>query len=66
MTQLQPKTALTIRPAKERFHSQRDWLDSYHSFSFSNHYDPAWTGFGPLLVTLFPYTTLFRSRKSVV
>ena len=50
MTQLQPKTVLTIRPAKERFHSQRDWLDSYHSFSFSNHYDPAWTGFGPLLV----------------
>merc|ERR1711939_990511 len=26
------------------------WLDSRHTFSFSNHFDPAWTGFGPLLV----------------
>jgi quercetin 2,3-dioxygenase len=39
-----------FRPAAERFHSQLDWLDSWHSFSFSGHYDPAWTGFGPLLV----------------
>ena len=41
---------LLIRPAVERFHSQRDWLESWHTFSFSNHFDPAWTGFGPLLV----------------
>ena len=41
---------LLIRPAAERFHSQRDWLESWHTFSFSNHFDPAWTGFGPLLV----------------
>lgn len=26
------------------------WLDSRHSFSFAGHYDPQWTGFGPLLV----------------
>ena len=42
--------ALVLRPAAERFHSQLDWLDSWHSFSFSSHYDPAWMGFGPLRV----------------
>ncbi|MFZ9974318.1 MAG: pirin family protein [Vulcanococcus sp.] len=42
--------ALVLRPAAERFHSQLDWLDSWHSFSFSNHVDPAWMGFGPLRV----------------
>ena len=39
-----------LRPAAERFHSQLDWLDSWHSFSFSSHYDPDWMGFGPLRV----------------
>lgn len=45
-----PATSITRRPAAERFHSQLDWLDSWHSFSFSSHYDPAWMGFGPLRV----------------
>ena len=45
-----PATSITLRPAAERFHSQLDWLDSWHSFSFSSHYDPAWMGFGPLRV----------------
>ncbi len=39
-----------FRPGTERFHSQLDWLDSWHSFSFSSHFDPAWMGFGPLRV----------------
>jgi quercetin 2,3-dioxygenase len=39
-----------FRPAAERFHTQLDWLDSWHSFSFSSHMDPAWMGFGPLRV----------------
>ncbi|MFM7732397.1 MAG: pirin family protein [Cyanobium sp.] len=43
-------SGLVFRPASERFHSQLDWLDSWHSFSFSSHYDPAWMGFGPLRV----------------
>jgi redox-sensitive bicupin YhaK (pirin superfamily) len=43
-------TTLVFRPATERFHSQLDWLDSWHSFSFSHHHDPAWMGFGPLRV----------------
>jgi quercetin 2,3-dioxygenase len=39
-----------LRPAGERFHSRLDWLDSWHSFSFGEHHDPAWMGFGPLRV----------------
>jgi hypothetical protein len=41
---------LVHRPAGERFHSRHGWLDSWHSFSFAGHYDPRWSGFGPLLV----------------
>ena len=41
---------VVLRRAGERFHSQLDWLDSWHSFSFADHYDPAWMGFGPLRV----------------
>ena len=41
---------VVLRPAGERFHSQLDWLESWHSFSFSSHVDPAWMGFGPLRV----------------
>ena len=50
MTNLLAKTAVVYRPANDRFHSRLSWLDSRHTFSFSNHFDPAWTGFGPLLV----------------
>jgi len=42
--------ALVLRLAAQRFHSRLDWLESWHSFSFSSHYDPAWMGFGPLRV----------------
>jgi redox-sensitive bicupin YhaK (pirin superfamily) len=41
---------MLLRPAAERFHSRLDWLDSWHSFSFAGHHDPAWMGFGPLRV----------------
>jgi quercetin 2,3-dioxygenase len=41
---------IDVRRAGERFHTQLDWLDSWHSFSFSEHYDPANTGHGLLLV----------------
>ena len=42
--------SLLIRLAGERFHSQRQWLDSWHSFSFAGHHHPDWMGFGPLRV----------------
>ncbi|MGZ8383943.1 MAG: pirin family protein [Nitrospira sp.] len=43
-------TEIQIHRAHERFHTQAGWLDSWHSFSFSNHYDPANTHHGMLLV----------------
>jgi redox-sensitive bicupin YhaK (pirin superfamily) len=39
-----------VRPATSRFHTQLDWLDSWHSFSFGPHHDPANTGHGLLIV----------------
>jgi quercetin 2,3-dioxygenase len=41
---------IDVRPAESRFHTKIDWLDSWHSFSFSSHYEPRNTHFGLLLV----------------
>jgi redox-sensitive bicupin YhaK (pirin superfamily) len=41
---------IDIRRHDERFHTRVDWLDSWHSFSFSGHYDPANVNHGLLLV----------------
>ena len=41
---------ITVRQPHDRFHTDMGWLDSWHSFSFGTHYDPAETGFGLLLV----------------
>ncbi len=46
-----PEPSLDIRPAAERFHTKISWLDSRHSFSFGNHFDPNNTGHGLLLVS---------------
>jgi quercetin 2,3-dioxygenase len=40
-----------IHRAADRFHTRIGWLDSRHSFSFSNHYDPSNTHHGLLLVS---------------
>ncbi|CAJ1586461.1 pirin family protein [[Mycobacterium] wendilense] len=42
--------AIDIRRADDRFQTAIDWLDSRHSFSFGQHYDPANTHHGLLLV----------------
>ncbi|MBV6758031.1 pirin family protein [Rhodococcus opacus] len=41
---------LDVRRADDRFKTNVGWLDSKHSFSFSNHYDPANTHHGVLMV----------------
>jgi redox-sensitive bicupin YhaK (pirin superfamily) len=45
------KTQVDIRHANDRFETQAGWLESYHSFSFGQHYDPRNTHHGLLLVS---------------
>jgi quercetin 2,3-dioxygenase len=43
-------STIDVRRANERFHTEIDWLDSWHSFSFADHYDPKNTHHGLLRV----------------
>jgi len=41
---------IEIRPSEQRGQTRIDWLDSHHSFSFADYFDPDRMGWGPLRV----------------
>ena len=51
MTSTPAHPKIDIRRGRDRARTRTDWLDSKHSFSFAQHYDPTNTHHGVLLVS---------------
>ena len=41
---------INILKANQRGHANHGWLDSYHTFSFADYFNPQWTGYHSLRV----------------
>ncbi len=41
---------MNIKKANDRGHANHGWLDTYHTFSFADYYDPQWMGYRSLRV----------------